>query len=79
MLTVKWEVRARAWEDTDFIVTIRPEFEKPWHDVPIGGVLDQDTAERIAAWLDEGGLAALWRIAENVATAKAKGEWPPAT
>ena len=44
-----------AWENSDYIVTVRPDWEKEWKSAPIGHVLDKDTARRIAEWLNTGG------------------------
>lgn len=56
---------ASPWEGTDWIVTVRPDWEKEWKDCPVGGVVDKDTAKRIAKWLNQGGYAEVERIFRN--------------
>ncbi len=56
---------ASPWDDGAWIVTVRPDWEKQWKDVPVGGVVDRDTAKRIAKWLNCGGYAEVERIFRN--------------
>jgi len=48
----KFVFEAHAWEDSDWIVTVRPNWEKKWKDVPLGTVLDSRDARRVADWLN---------------------------
>jgi hypothetical protein len=66
MNEIKWYCTASKWDDDDYTVSIRPEFEPVWHDVPIGPTLTEREANTVANWLNGGGLRDLWKIAENV-------------
>ena len=54
-----------AWDDGMCVVTARPDWEKNWRSAPIGGVIDRDTAIRIAKWLNQGGYKELETIFKN--------------
>jgi predicted rRNA methylase YqxC with S4 and FtsJ domains len=69
---MKFVVNYSAWDNGDYVVTIRPDFEKSWKSVPIGGTLSKEDARRVAEWL-QSALSELWKIFENVA-ADAKRE-----
>ena len=46
-------VKCAAWEYNDFIISIRPENEKPWRDIPVGMALSKKGGEIIADWLNQ--------------------------
>lgn len=43
--------KASAWDPGDYIVTVRPSWERPWRDAPIGMTLSMRDAKIVAAWL----------------------------
>ena len=42
-----------VWEYGEYVITMRPENEKEWKQVPIGRTLSKDLAKEIAIWLHE--------------------------
>ncbi len=61
----EWVVSYHCWEGSDFVVSVRPVWEKVWRDVPVGGTLSEREAQRIATWLQVA-IAELWKIFGNV-------------
>lgn len=49
------------WENGDWIVTVRPSWEKKWRSAPIGHVVDKQDAKRIVEWANSA-----WREIEKV-------------
>lgn len=64
-MKTKFLVYHSVWEDNDYVVSVRPEWEKSWRDVPIGRAMSQRDAKLVAEWL-QGALPDLWQIFENV-------------
>jgi hypothetical protein len=62
---MKFVVSYSVWEDSDYIVTIRPENEKLWRAVPIGPAISKDEARRVAEWL-QSALTELTKIFDNI-------------
>lgn len=58
-------VDSGMWDEGDYVVTIRPDWEKPWHDLPIGMALSDRDAQKCAQWLRTA-LPELWRIFNNL-------------
>lgn len=54
-----------VWDDSDYVVTIRPSYEMAWRSIPLGGVLSERQACLIAEWL-QGAMPTLWKIFQNV-------------
>ena len=44
-------VRSELWDDSDYVITIRPEKAKNYQAIPIGGVFSKHEAEKLARWL----------------------------
>ena len=44
-----WE--ASAFEDDEYIVSVRPDWEKCWRSIPIGRTLSRRDAETVTDWL----------------------------
>lgn len=44
--------KADIFDEGDWIVTVRPDYEKVWKDVPIGSTLSEKEAKIVARWLD---------------------------
>ena len=55
--------KAMAWEDDEYIVTVRPDWEKSWKSVPLGCTLSERDAKIVARWLhfSEANLRTLFR------------------
>ena len=47
----KFIFKARAWEDDEYVVTVRPDWEKVWKSVPLGCTLSEKDAKIVARWL----------------------------
>lgn len=61
--------RAAHWEDSDYVVTIRPEWEKAWKDVPIGITYSERDARLIASWL-QSNIKYIFKIFRNMQNEK---------
>ena len=64
---MKFIVSYSSWEDSDYVVTIRPDFEKSWKSVPIGSALSKDEARIVSEWLQTA-MPELWKIFSNVSS-----------
>jgi len=62
---MKFIAEVSIWEHDEYIVVIRPVWEKFWKSLPIGYTLDKKDAKIIADWLNSS-LPELWKIFENV-------------
>ncbi len=40
-----------VWEHGEYVVTVRPDWEKPWRDIPIGYTMSSEDANVVAKWL----------------------------
>ena len=49
MYNFVWKVE--AWENDEFIITVRPDWESPSKAVPIGATLHKKDAKVVARWL----------------------------
>ena len=54
-------IASSTWDDGDQIISVRPEYEKPWCDVPVGGVLSKQDAAIVLQWL-EGAMPVLQQL-----------------
>ena len=61
---VKFVIGHSLWDDSDYVVTIRPDYEKVWRSLPLGGTLSERRARLIAEWL-QGAMPTLWKIFEK--------------
>lgn len=61
-----WHLTVSKWDGNDYVITIRPPDEKPWNDVPIGGLWSKENAELVCLWLSRGGLKDVMKIGANV-------------
>ena len=59
----KFVFKASAWEDAEYVVTVRPDWEKGWKSVPLGPTVSKRDAEIISRWLhfSEANLRTLFR------------------
>ncbi len=69
-----WVVSSTALDKGDYVVTIRPDWEKSWKWAAIGGVLSPRDAQLVKRWLDNRGLEDLWTILKNVVADNKPGE-----
>ena len=40
-----------VWEHGEYVVTVRPDWEKSWRSIPIGHTMSSKDAEMVAKWL----------------------------
>jgi len=52
-------IEAALSDDSDYVVTIRPEDNPPWHDMILGGAMDRRDALKVVEWLRHGGLRSI--------------------
>lgn len=43
--------KASAWGEGEYIVSVRPDWEKQWRDAPIEHTLSKRDAKLVAGWL----------------------------
>lgn len=63
---MKWIIQASTFEDSDHVISIRPDYEEPWRDVPIGSLMSERNTLIVRQWLLDSGLADLLKIMGNV-------------
>jgi hypothetical protein len=62
---IEWEVKASRWEADEFVVSIRPPWEKSWNDLPVGQTLTERDAILVGNWLKTA-MPTLIKVAENL-------------
>lgn len=60
-----WVINAALWEGDEYIIEIRPAYEKSWKAQPLGSTLSKKDAKLIEGWL-RGALRTLLTIGANV-------------
>ena len=40
-----------VWEHGEYVVTVRPDWEKPWKSIPLGHTMSSKDAELVVEWL----------------------------
>lgn len=53
-----------SWENGDYVVTIRPDWEKSWRSVAVGRTLSKDRAVQVSEWL-QSAMPYLWRVSRT--------------
>ena len=62
---MKFKISYSIWDEGDYVVTIRPDFEKEWKSLSIGDLLSKEDAKKMARWL-QSAMPTLWKIFTNV-------------
>lgn len=62
---INWIIDYYIFDEGDYVVTIRPDFEESWKVLSIGGCLSEKEAKLVVDWLKHGGLETLWKLFEN--------------
>lgn len=60
-----FDIDTDIWEHNEYVVTIRPDFEKTWRSLPIGCTLSKQDAITVADWL-RSALPELYKIFINI-------------
>lgn len=60
-----WVIQSSLWDDGDHVVSVRPDWEQAWKDVPIGKPMSPKDAALVAEWLKTA-IRDLMKIAENM-------------
>ena len=40
-----------VWEHGEYVVTVRPDWEKSWRSIPLGHTLDSKDADMVTEWM----------------------------